>query len=40
MHYATVPNFGDKSINILKQGVIATVAFDALNKTIDGTAKL
>ena len=34
------PNFGDRSIVIIKQGVIAIVAFDALNKMIDSIAKL
>ena len=34
------PNFGDRSIVIIEQGVIATAAFDALNRTIDSIAKL
>jgi hypothetical protein len=34
------PNFGDRSIVMIEQGVIATAAFDALNKTIDSIAKL
>jgi hypothetical protein len=38
--YATAPNSGDRSIVMIQQGVIATAAFDALNKTIDSTAKL
>jgi hypothetical protein len=30
----------DRSIVMIEQGVIAIVAFDALNKTIDSIAKL
>jgi hypothetical protein len=37
---ATVPNSGDRSIIMIEQGVIAIAAFDALNRTIDGIAKL
>ena len=33
-------NFGDKSKVIIEQGVIATAAFNALNRTIDSIAKL
>jgi hypothetical protein len=34
------PNFGDRSIFIIEQGVIVTAAFDAINRTIDNIAKL
>jgi hypothetical protein len=34
------PNSGDRSIVMIEQGVIAKVAFDALNRTIDRIAKL
>jgi hypothetical protein len=34
------PNFGDRSIVMIEQGVIATAAFDAINRTIDSIAKL
>jgi hypothetical protein len=34
------PNSRDRLIVIIKQGVIATTAFDALNRMIDSTAKL
>jgi hypothetical protein len=33
------PNFGDRSIVMIEQGVIATAAFDAINRTIDSIAK-
>ena len=34
------PNSGDRLIVIIEQGVIATAAFDVLNRTIDSIAKL
>ena len=34
------PNFTDRSIVRIEQGVIATAAFDVLNRTIDSIAKL
>jgi hypothetical protein len=34
------PNFGDRSIVIIEQGIIAIEAFDALNRTINSIAKL
>ena len=34
------PNFGDRSIVMIEQGVIATAAFDVLNRMIDSIAKL
>jgi len=34
------PNFGNRLIVMIEQGVIATAAFDALNRTIDSIAKL
>jgi hypothetical protein len=34
------PNFEDRSIVMIEQGVIAIAAFDTLNRTIDSTAKL
>jgi len=38
--YATAPNSGDRSIVMIEQGVIATAAFDTLNRVIDSIAKL
>jgi hypothetical protein len=34
------PNFTDRSIVIIEQGLIATAAFDVLNRIIDSIAKL
>jgi hypothetical protein len=34
------PNFGNRSIVIIEQGVIAIAAFDVLNRIIDNIAKL
>jgi hypothetical protein len=34
------PNYKDRLIVVIRQGVIAIAAFDALNKTIDSIAKL
>jgi hypothetical protein len=34
------PKLGDRPIVMIEQGVIAIVAFDALNRTIDSEAKL
>ena len=34
------PNFKDRLIFIIEQGVIAIVAFDVLNETINSRAKL
>jgi hypothetical protein len=34
------PNFGNRLIVMIKQGVVAIVAFNALNRTIYNIAKL
>ena len=34
------PKLGDRPIVMIEQGIIATAAFDALNRTIDSIAKL
>jgi hypothetical protein len=34
------PKLGDRPIVIIEQGVIATAAFNALNRTINSIAKL
>jgi hypothetical protein len=34
------PKLGDRLIVIIEQGVIAIIAFDALNRTIDSIAKV
>ena len=34
------PNSGDGSIDMIEQGLIATAAFNALNRTTDSIAKL
>ena len=38
--YTTAPNFRDRSIVMVEQGVIAVAALDAVNGTIDSIAKL
>jgi hypothetical protein len=38
--YATAPNSGDRPKVMIKQGGIAIVAFDALNRIINSIAKL
>ena len=40
MLYTMAPNFRNRSIVIIEQGVIGKVAFDTLNRMIDSIAEL